>query len=81
MNLIPKKWKVYKANTGPGYDLTGYGAKLPTKYMVSNGERLYPVFAICYHADAVFYISVKRERMFIPQERLVIAKQLRRREK
>lgn len=81
MNLIPKKWKVYKANAGPGYDLTGYGAKLPTKYMVSNGKRLYPVFAICYQAEAAFYIVEKQERIFVPREFLVLAKQLRGREK
>jgi len=77
MNLIPKKWKVYKSNEGPGYDLTGYGAKLQTRYFVSNGKRLYPVFGIRFILEAAFYIMVKRERIFIEKERLILARQIR----
>jgi len=81
MNLITKKWKVYKSNEGPGYDLTGYGAKLQTRYFVSNGKRLYSVFAVCYLSEAAFYITIKKENIFIPKERLILARQIRRREK
>ena len=45
--------------------VTGYGAKLPTQYMVRIGTRWHRVYCICYSNLGSLYVERKHEMYFL----------------
>lgn len=59
---------IYRTATCPqSNSRTGYGRKLPTRYMVycHTTGRKYRVYAICYSNASSWYITVKGEQLFL----------------
>ncbi len=67
---IPDHWKIYTAKKTPKfYSASGYGSKIPTKYMVFDGRYDRRVYAICWSNAASYYVLVKGSRVFVPDYR------------
>ena len=47
------------------YTATGYGSKIPTRYMVKTNNRWYRVYSICYSNVATDYIVSKGEKIVV----------------
>jgi len=52
-------------DTPKNYSVSGYGNRLPTRYMISIGKKWYRVYAICYSNVSSFYIRMRKQRMFV----------------
>jgi hypothetical protein len=71
IKYIPETWTVYR-NTGKNplpCSASGYGSKLPTRFLVFDGRYLRRVYAICWSNCASFYIQVRGNRLFIQDYR------------
>lgn len=50
---------------GLQYTATGYGNKLPTRYMVRYNNRLYRVYSICYSNVSTEYVLIEGEKVIV----------------
>lgn len=66
VEYAPEDWKV--VDTGickPNPYADGYGDKIPTSYIIYEGRKIRPVYAICWSNCASFYCMVNGKRKFI----------------
>ena len=47
------------------YTRSGYGSKLPTRYMMRYNNRLHRIYSICYSNVSTEYILVNGKRIYI----------------
>ena len=57
----PLSWQ----NAGLSYTASGYGRRIPTRYMVRHNGRLRRVYACCYSNTATCYIETKNKDWII----------------
>lgn len=50
---------------GLSYTATGYGSKLPTRYMVNFENRWYRVYSICYSNVSTEYVLIDGEKIIV----------------
>lgn len=48
---------------GLSYTATGYGNKLPTRYMARYDNRWYRIYSICYSNVSTEYVLIKGEQI------------------
>lgn len=51
-----------------GQTASGYGRKIPTRWMIRWGNRNYRVYAVCYSNVASYYIRRNGNRIFLDVE-------------
>lgn len=57
-----------------GHRTGNYGSKLPTDYVCTIGKRAHRVYAKSYSNQAVFYVIVKKVKLFVYESHLYQAK-------
>jgi len=75
IKYLPYNWTLYE-NTGKNpvsRSVSGYGSKLPTRFLAFDGIRLRRVYAICWSNCASFYVRVKGQRVFIQDSRFSLS--------
>jgi hypothetical protein len=71
ITYIPNNWKVIDTGICPhNRSVSGYGNKLPTRYLVNDGKRNRRMYAICWSNVASFYVRVLGKRIFIQDYRV-----------
>ncbi len=60
-----KEKPLYHHVNGLSYTATGYGSKLPSRYMVKFNNRWYRVYSICYSNVSTEYVLINGERVIV----------------
>lgn len=71
MIYIPESWTVHYLHQDlrghAGVTKSGYGSRIPTHYYVKRDKGCnLRVYAICYSNSASYYVTVKGQRLFVP---------------
>lgn len=76
MNYLDDSLEVIVTKQPRNRSVTGYGGKIPTRYMVVDGKVKRRVYAGCYSNVASYYVLIRGKRVYVKDSVLEVAKEL-----